>query len=231
MTNDSTHLRTLTNDTMNSTTALSFTHRFVPARDGAAAPVLLLLHGTGGDEDSLLPAGRALAPGAALLSPRGKVLENGTTPRFFRRLAEGVFDVPDLIARTADLAEFLGDAAVRYGFDATRVIAVGYSNGANIAASLLLLHPGALAGAVLLRPMVPLEPSSPPALEGVPVLISSGQLDPIVPRSEPERLADLFRQGGAEVTLRWLEGVGHGLVREEITDAAAWLADAHTCGR
>ncbi len=204
---------------------LDFDHRYLPARD-SDPPVLLLLHGTGGDEESMLPIGRALAPGAALLSPRGKVLENGTTPRFFRRLAEGVFDVPDLIARTGELAEFLRAASAHYGFDVTRVVAVGYSNGANIAASLLLLHPSALAGAVLLRPMVPLEPTVPPTLAGVPVYVSAGRLDPMVLESEPERLTELLRQGGAEVTLCWLDRAGHGLVREEIIDAAEWLAAA-----
>ena len=202
--------------------SLGFEHRFVPAQD-ASAPVLLLLHGTGGDDNSMLPIGRALAPGAALLSPRGQVLENGTTPRFFRRLAEGVFDVPDLIARTAGLADFVRAAAAHYGFDAGRVVAAGYSNGANIAASMLLLHPGVLAGAVLLRAMVPLEPAATPDLAGTPVFLSSGQLDPIVPEIEPKRLAELLRAGGAEVTLRWQEQAGHGLVSEELADAARWL--------
>src|SRR6187397_432273 len=137
---------------------LGFEHRFVPARpDGAGRPPLLLLHGTGGDESDLLPLGEALAPGAAVLSPRGNVLENGM-PRFFRRLAEGVFDEEDVIRRAHELADFVGAAAARHGFDPKRVIAVGYSNGANIAAAILLLRPGALAGAVLFRAMVPLVP-------------------------------------------------------------------------
>ena len=206
--------------------SLGFAHRFVPGAD-PAAPVLLLLHGTGGNEDDLLPLGRLLAPGAALLSPRGNVLENGTTPRFFRRLAEGVFDVPDLIARTAELAGFVGAAAARYQFDAGRVVAVGYSNGANVAASLLLRHPGALAGALLLRAMALPEtslPAIPPRLNGAGVLLLSGRLDPVVPPGDPDRLAAALRNGGAEVTLRWLEDAGHGIVQDDILEARRWLA-------
>ena len=186
-------------------------HRFVPG----AGPVLLLLHGTGGDETSLLDLGRGLCPGAALLSPRGSVLENGTTPRFFRRLAEGVFDEKDLVQRTHELAE--------YGFDAGNVVAVGYSNGANIAASTLLLRPDTLRGAVLLRAMVPLVPAIPPALGGTPVFLASGRHDPIVPAENVERLAAMLRQAGADVSLRWSEG-GHPLASAEIDAARAWLA-------
>src|SRR3954463_16668755 len=143
---------------------LEFSHVFEP-RTGTSTPPVLLLHGTGGNEHDLLPLGRAVAPGSALLSPRGKVLENGM-PRFFRRLAEGVFDEQDLIRRTHELADFIEEAAAHYGFDATKVVAIGYSNGANIAGGTLLLRPGILSGAALLRPMVPLIPQALPELKG-----------------------------------------------------------------
>lgn len=201
--------------------AAEFTHRFVPGQT-AAGPVLLLLHGTGGDESDLLPLGQALAPGAALLSPRGKVLEHGM-PRFFRRLAEGVFDVPDLIARTGELAEFVADAAVRYGFDPAAVFAAGYSNGANIAASLLLLHPAVLRGAVLFRAMVPLEPPSRPRLEGISVFVAAGRQDPIVPYEQTRRLIALLEEAGADVTMH-VEPAGHGLTDGDVAAARAWLA-------
>lgn len=199
---------------------LGFTHRYLPT-DGTAGPTLLLLHGTGGDEQSLLPLGRSLAPGAGLLSPRGKVLEHGM-PRFFRRLAEGVFDLQDLTFRTQELAGFIAAAAAAYGFDPSRLIAVGYSNGANIAASLLLLHPEALAGAVLLRPMVPLQPPAPPALTAKPVFIGAGRHDPLVPPAQSEALADLLRRHGAAVTVHWQQG-DHGIGREELIAARGWL--------
>jgi predicted esterase len=200
--------------------SLSYRHVFEPARDPAAAP-LLLLHGTGGDEHDLLPLGRQLAPGAALLSPRGDVLERGA-PRFFRRLAEGIFDLADVERRTHALADFIAAAAREYGFDVSRLTAVGFSNGANIAASLLLLRPESLAAAVLLRPMVVLEPAAVPGLHGKRVLISSGSFDPIVPADHPERLADLLRRGGAGVTLRTHEA-GHGLVPGDLSAAAQFL--------
>src|SRR5438128_2631452 len=142
---------------------MNFTHRFVPARESPPRRVLLLLHGTGGDENDMLPLGRELDPEAALLSPRGKILENGM-PRFFRRLAEGVFDEADVIKRANELADFVGAAAARYEFDANQLIAVGYSNGANIAAAVLLLRPGTIISAVLFRAMVPLTPASEPNL-------------------------------------------------------------------
>ncbi len=179
---------------------LSYTHRFEPGTDPSAAP-LLLLHGTGGNENDLLPLGRQLSPGSALLSPRGDVLEHGM-PRFFRRFAEGVFDLADVERRTHALADFIAAAAQQYGFAANRLTAVGLSNGANIAASLLLLRPESLGSAILLRPMVVLEKASPPDLRGKRVLISSGQFDPIVPADHPARLAAMFRSAGAEVTLQ-----------------------------
>ena len=200
-------------------TALGFQHRFLPATDPDAPP-LLLLHGTGGNEDDLLPFGEALRPGAARLSPRGQVLENGM-PRFFRRLAEGVFDVEDLRARTHQLADFVDAARREYGIAAP--VAVGFSNGANIAAALLLLRPGTLAGGLLLRPMVPLVPEPMPALQGVPVQIVAGRMDPIVPPAQTEALADLLHGAGASVTVAWLAG-GHGLTREDLEIGTRWLA-------
>ncbi len=201
---------------------LGFIHQFVPAEEaGADGTTLLLLHGTGGDETDLLGLGRELAPGAALLSPRGKVLERGM-PRFFRRLAEGVFDLEDLKARTHELAGFVSHAARIYGFDPSRVVGVGYSNGANIAASLLLLRPGVLAGAVLLHAMVPLVPEELPDLSGVPVFLSAGRADRMVPGEESERLSGLLRDAGADVHLHWEDG-GHSLSLSELRAAREWL--------
>lgn len=207
-----------------SATPLDYVHRFVPAHAADKdAPTLLLLHGTGGDENDLLQLGPLLAPGAALLSPRGKVLEQGM-PRFFRRLAGGVFDEEDIRRRSEELASFVARAATFYDFDAARVIAVGFSNGANIAASLMLLHPDTLAGAVLFHGMVPLTPESLPDLHGRPALLTAGRADPLVPGAESERLARLLERAGAEVTLAWQPG-GHTLTRAEITTAAAWLRE------
>lgn len=203
--------------------AEEFVHRFEPARE-AGRPVLLALHGTGGDERDLLPLAQAVDPGAAVLSPRGKVLENGM-PRFFRRLAEGVFDQEDLRFRTRELADFLGEAAHRYGFDAARVVALGYSNGANIAASLLLAGAWRFSGAILLRPMVPFEPDAPPSLAGARILVSASRQDPIVPAVSTERLAALLASAGAEVDTRWYS-TGHGLSPQEIRDAKAWYHHA-----
>ena len=199
---------------------LGFVHRYVPA-GRLGLPTLLMLHGTGGDENDLLPLGRMLLPGAAMLSPRGKVLEQGM-PRFFRRLAEGVFDLEDLRQRALELADFVQGAAESYGFDARNVIAVGYSNGANIAAAMLLLRPGVLAGAALLHAMVPLEPEGRPDLSGTSVFLSGGRMDPLVPAAETDRLAALLRDLGADVTQHWEPG-GHALGRAEVEAAARWL--------
>lgn len=207
--------------TMNSEDT-QFIHQFIPGSDPGTSPTLLLLHGTGGDETDLLGLGRALDGGAALLSPRGMVLEQGM-PRFFRRLAEGVFDLDDLIRRTHELADFVADAAVQYGFDPRHVVAVGFSNGANIAASMLLLRPETLATAALFRPMVPLVPEALPDLSHVPVFIAAGRQDSIVPPGESERLAALLRQAGAPVTLHWEAG-GHGLMQGDLAAAQTWLA-------
>jgi predicted esterase/catechol 2,3-dioxygenase-like lactoylglutathione lyase family enzyme len=201
--------------------SLSFVHQFIPAQaDGA--PTLLLLHGTGGDEHDLLDLGRRLYPQAALLSPRGQVLENGM-PRFFRRLAEGVFDLDDLRRRTTDLAEFVAAASAAYGFDPRRVIAVGYSNGANIAASTLLLYPKVLSGAVLFHAMVPLVPDQLPDLHGVPVFMGAGRTDSMIAPQQTERLAQLLQQAGADVEMHWQPG-GHALNQAEVRAATEWLA-------
>jgi predicted esterase len=202
---------------------MEFTHRFVPSQSASPHRILLLLHGTGGNEDDLLPLGRQLDPAAALLSPRGQVLENGQ-PRFFRRLAEGVFDEEDVIRRAHELAEFVGAAAARYEFDPKHVTAVGYSNGANVAAAVLLLQPEVLAAAILLRAMVPLIPSALPDLADRRVLISSGEQDPIVPKENANQLAAMLREAGADVTLRF-EPAGHGLVRGDIEAAKEWLTN------
>jgi len=199
---------------------LGFVHRFEPGSRPGAVP-LLLLHGTGGNEDDLLPLGRRLAPEAPLLSPRGKVLENGM-PRFFRRVAEGIFDLEDLRLRAGELAEFIQGARRTYDLGEVPPVAVGFSNGANIAAALLLLHPGSLSGAVLLRPMVPLVPDPLPQLEGIPVLIASGRQDPIVPPDQPRALSDLLRSAGADVTLHG-SVAGHGLTREDLELAERWM--------
>jgi len=203
------------------TTELGFAHVFKPAQT-PTAPTLLLLHGTGGDENDMLPLG-GLVPGAALLSPRGKVLEHGM-PRFFRRLAEGVFDLEDLKQRTNELADFITVAAAQYNLATNEIIAVGYSNGANIAASMLLLRPEILHAAVLFRAMVPLEPADPPNLSPVRVWIGAGNQDPIIPTSETQRLVDLLRGAGADVTIRFFNA-GHGLTNGEVEAAGQWLKE------
>ncbi len=203
---------------MTNTATLSFIHRFEPGSEPGRPP-LLLLHGTGGDEGDLVPLGRAMAPGSALLSPRGKVLENGM-PRFFHRLAEGVFDEEDVRRRADELASFVAEAREAYGLQAP--VAVGFSNGANIAAALLLLRPDALAGAALLRAMVPLSDPPPVNLTGKPVLLLSGVADPMVPAENAARLAATLGKAGADVRHRRLP-VGHGLSQADVTITKAWV--------
>ncbi len=201
---------------------LEFIHQYLAGRNNGAGPTLLLLHGTGGDENSLIGLGELLSPGSALLSPRGKVMENGM-PRFFRRIAEGVFDVEDIRFRTRELAGFVREAASSYAIDANTLIAVGYSNGANIAASLLLLEPGLLRAAVLFRALVPFEPELLPDLGGTSVYLGSGRSDPLVPPDNAARLAEILRGTGADVDLRWMGG-GHRLSAEDVSEAGAWLS-------
>lgn len=203
------------------TADLGFVHRFVPAAEPGNPVTLLLLHGTGGNEDDLIPLGQALLPGAAILSPRGKVLERGM-PRFFRRFAEGVFDVEDLKFRTHELARFIETAREAYGFAGT-MVAVGYSNGANIAASLMLLHPGMLAGAVLFRVMVPFVPEVTPDLTGTQALVAAGRRDQIVPQTDTMKLAEMLTAAGAVISLHWHDG-GHELGQDDIAAAQSWIA-------
>jgi predicted esterase len=195
-----------------------FIHEFVP---GTSNRTLLLLHGTGGNERDLIPLGRELDPNAALLSPRGKILENGM-PRFFRRLAEGVFDLEDLKYRTNELADFVTAAAQHYGFSSDQLVAVGYSNGANIAASMLLLRPEIMHRAILFRAMVPLVPEKLPDLAPVRVWIGAGDQDPIIPQSEVQRLVELLRRAGTNVTIRFFNA-GHGLTNDDVVTARDWL--------
>ena len=202
------------------TTSLDFAHAWHPA-DAHDAPVVLALHGTGGNEHDLVPLVRTIAPGAAILSPRGKVLEQGM-PRFFRRLAEGVFDLEDLRRRTEELGAFVEAAASHYGFDGGHLTALGFSNGANIAASLMLRDPDRLRSAILFRAMVPFEPETTPRLAGTRVLLSEGRLDPLVSSETAERLASLFRAGGADVTLEW-QNAGHQLTQRDVDVAKTWF--------
>lgn len=197
---------------------LSFIHRFEPATAPGHAP-LLLLHGTGGNENDLVPLGPMIAPGSALLSPRGKILENGM-PRFFRRLAEGVFDEEDVRFRANELADFIAEAQNTYGLGAP--VAVGFSNGANIAAAMLMLRPEALSGAVLLRAMVPLSEMPPTDLSGKRVLMISGAMDPIVPADNAARLAQSLRAAGAEIDHQVI-AAGHGLTEQDVRLAAQWM--------
>ena len=199
-----------------------FAHNYLPGDQVGSGVTLLLLHGTGGNEDDLIPLGQQLLPDAAILSPRGKVSEHGA-PRFFRRLAEGVFDHEDLVFRTHELADFVDRAADQYGFDRQKLVAVGYSNGANIAASLMLLHPNLLRAAVLLRAMVPFEPEGTPDLSGMPVFLAAGRRDTMIPPENTERLAEILRDAGADLDLRW-KNVGHPLTYQEIEEATAWLS-------
>jgi predicted esterase len=201
---------------------LGFVHRYLPGED-ESSPTLLLLHGTGGNEEDLIPLGQELAPGAAFLSPRGKVSEYGA-PRFFRRLAEGVFDQEDLLLRTHELAEFVEAASAEYGFDRSKLVAVGYSNGANVAASTILLHPGLLRAAVLFRAMVPFEPDLTPDLSGMSVFLAAGRMDRMIPPDNTQRLADILDEAGADVDLRWRD-TGHPLTYEEVGEAKEWLSE------
>ena len=219
---------------------IDFKYRFIPSpsqqqhvadnSDKACGPkdnqsnilTLLLLHGTGGNEDDLIQVGQMISPSASLLSPRGKVLENGM-PRFFKRLAEGVFDMDDLKRRTRELADFVKEASNIYSFDLKKTIAVGFSNGANIAASLLLSYPETLMGAILFRAMVPFIPNSQIDLSDKNVLLSAGIFDPIVSESQTQSLFDILEKSRANVTLKWQQS-GHNLTESDILDAKEWLS-------
>jgi phospholipase/carboxylesterase len=201
-------------------TDLGFIHRFIPATQPGKPP-LLLLHGTGGDENDLVPLAAQLSPGSALLSPRGNVTENGM-PRFFRRLAEGVFDLADLKVRTAELADFIAAARKIYDIDAP--VAVGFSNGANIAAALLLTRPQLLHGAVLLRAMLPFELEPLPDLAGKPVLLLSGSNDTMISAAGRERLAAVLQAAGADLVYKVLP-TGHNLTQNDLNLAAQWLKE------
>lgn len=189
----------------------------------ASQPVLILLHGTGGNEHDLLPLAELISPTSSVLSVRGNVLENGM-PRFFRRLAEGVFDIEDLKFRTQELNEFLDQAAIDYGFDRNNLVAVGYSNGANIAGSLLFHYQNSLRGAILHHPMVPIRGTELPDMSQLPIFIGAGKNDPICPPQETEDLEVLLSGAGASVTVHW-EQFGHQLTATEVNAAAAWYQD------
>ncbi len=199
----------------------TYQHVFEPGTDPAAPP-LLLLHGTGGNETDLLRLGRTISPGSALLSPRGDVNEGGAL-RFFARLAEGVFDPKEIAHRTQTLGDFILAAAKHYRIDPLKLLAVGFSNGANIAATLLLLRPETLGGGILLRSMVVLDqPAAPGSLTGKRVLLSNGTTDPLVPPDHPARLAALLRAGGAEVKLE-TPPASHALTSQDVAAAQSWL--------
>ena len=206
-----------------SSSELGLIHKFIPTSTRQDRVTLLLLHGTGGNEQDLLPLGRELYPRAAILSPRGKVLESGM-PRFFRRLAEGVFDIKDLKFRTHELADFVEKASKVYGFDLRYVVSVGYSNGANIASSMLLLRAEVMSSAVLFRAMIPFMPDKVPNLATKNIFMAAGEYDPIVPRKQTEMLFRLFEKAGAKVVLHWQKNSGHELGYDEISLAKEWLA-------
>jgi phospholipase/carboxylesterase len=187
------------------------------------APTLVLFHGTGGTEQDLLPLAKKISPASSVLSLRGSVLENGM-PRFFKRLAEGVFDIEDLIVRTKEVNEFLDQAAEQYKFDRGHLVALGYSNGANIAGSLLFHYEHALKGAILHHPMVPRRGIELPDLAGIPVFIGAGSNDPLCPPQESIDLEKLLSAAGASVTLHW-ENFGHQLSSSEVEAAASWFTE------
>ena len=201
---------------------LGFIHRFVPTEDSSSGETLIVLHGTGGDENDLVGIGQTVAPGAAILSPRGNVTENGAQ-RFFKRLAEGVFDPKEVRSRAEELARFVRAAIVEYALDPTRIFALGYSNGANVASTVMFLDPRLIQGAILFRPMLVFDPEEKNDLSGSSVFISAGRMDPIVPVTSVERLVELFESRHAEVTLKW-QLTGHNLVPSEVREASDWLA-------
>ena len=210
---------------MNEKNQLGFVHKFIPSEGSKDqnSLTLLLLHGTGGDETDLIPIARMLdITNASILSPRGKVIENGM-PRYFRRLSEGIFDIEDLKFRTNELAEFVQNASKTYALNLNRIVAIGYSNGANIAASVLLLRPEILSNAILFRPMIPLVPNTLPNLSSKRVLISAGLHDPIVASYQTKDLFDLLEKVGAKVSIQW-QNSGHELTQRDIVAARKWIS-------
>ena len=210
---------------MNEKNQLGFVHKFIPSEGSKDqnSLTLLLLHGTGGDETDLIPLARMLEiTNASILSPRGKVIENGM-PRYFRRLAEGIFDIEDLKFRTNELADFVQNASKTYALDLNRIIAIGYSNGANIAASVLLVRPEILSDAILFRPMIPLIPNTLPNLSSKRVLISAGLHDSIVASYQTKDLFDLLEKVGAKVSIQW-QNSGHELTQRDMIAARKWLS-------
>jgi len=203
-------------------TSLAYQYIHEEAANPAAAP-LLLLHGTGGDEKELLRLGRTISPGSTLISPRGDVSERGAL-RFFARLSEGVFDPAEVSRRTHALADFVSAACLKHRIDSQRLIAVGFSNGANIAATMMQLRPGVFGGAILFRSMVILDqPATAGSLAGRRVLLANGNVDPLVPLDHPPRLAAHLKAGGADVTTRMLDA-SHGLTPQDVAAAQSWLA-------
>ncbi|WP_342599330.1 alpha/beta hydrolase [Psychrobacillus sp. FSL H8-0483] len=194
-------------------------HVFYKGQD-STRPTLLLLHGTGGNEHDLVGLGKEIDGAANILSVCGNVLENGM-PRFFKRLAEGVFDMEDLKFRTEELKNFIDEAAENYEFDRDNVVAIGYSNGANIAGNLLFEYEHVLKGAILHHPMVPRRGVEIPALSGSPVFIGAGKNDFMCPAAESEELRDLLQNAGAEVELFW-HAFGHQLTQDEVQAAKDW---------
>lgn len=201
----------------------NFTHQFIPGQESNTPFTLLLLHGNGGTESDLLLLGRALAPHAPLLSPRGRIIENGK-PRFYRLISPADFEVTDLRVRADELASFVRTAAGVYHFDADNLVGVGHSNGANMAVALMLLHPSLLRAGILFRPQpqVPLISNPRPNFENRPILLVAGRNDVEIPSVEIEHLAELLRRSGANVTIKWHSG-GHDLTNEEINLARDWL--------
>jgi phospholipase/carboxylesterase len=200
---------------------LSFIHEYVEPED-AGLGTTLLLHGTGANEHDLLNLGRMITPGAALLSPRGKILENGMYPRFFRRLEEGVFDVENLLEQTHALAGFIKEAANEYDFKPEGLTVAGFSNGANMGCSLLMQYPELFSRAVLLRPMMPYQPEIAPNLIGKKIYAAAGTDDPLIPPDNTQQLVQMLRTFGGEVTLAW-EEAGHNLTQKEVTEIRKWI--------
>lgn len=196
-----------------------FEYKFIPWNP-ASKRLLVLLHGTGGDESSLLELGRTVEPNAALLAPRGTSTEEGVN-RFFRRFDEGVFDENDIIEKSHLLSKFLAQVIDHHGFE--EVIGIGYSNGANMALALLLLHPDLFDGVIAWRATLPLVPATPPNLNGKRALVLSGTSDPMMPHDGVNALTQHLAEYGAKVQHNWLQ-TGHNLVRADIELASSWLA-------